>query len=673
MKRAVRDSTAVCAYGRKMPNLKNKYLVYLSVVLCLTFFLTLFNFALRFGQILFDFVGFSARIPFVEILIYFNYLLLLSLLLTLYRRWKEELATRKSNEKTILSLRKVIENMQIGVTVTDPKGKIIFTNLAEAEMHGYSIEELIGKDARIFGPPEIWKPMFQPIMKRFRRETTNVRKDGSTFPVQLMSDVVTTSEGSVFATITTCEDITERKQNEETIKQLAFYDALTGLPNRFLFNDRLGQELANARRHKELLSVFFVDLDRFKVVNDSLGHDTGDLLIREVSKRLKEIIREGDTACRLGGDEFLMLFPDISSVKDISAVAKKILDKLSEVFVLNDNEVYITASIGISIFPENGDSIEALAKNADAAMYYAKDQGRNNYQFYSESINANAIERIRMQGNLRKAVKQNQITVHYQPQIDLRSGRIVGAEALARWHHPEYGYVSPREFIPLAEELGLISSIGEFLLFTACAQNKLWQQAGFPPIRMAVNISTYQFVQKGFVKLLERVLNEIDIAPQYLELEFTESVVMKNSELISSTLEEVKSLGIQCSIDDFGTGYSSLNYLKYLPINRIKLDRLFISSLTTDHNDDAISKAVITMAHELNLKVTAEGVETAQQLEFLRSHGCDEAQGFLFSKAVPAKDFLKLLRNEQFRTIGKEYLPLSVDEGSPLFGRVFNP
>lgn len=636
----------------------NRYLFYLSLVLFLTFSLTLVNFISIFGHLLFDYFALSRSFPFMEPLIHFNYLLLLALLLMLFRRWRSEVIKRRSNEETLLSLQKVVETMQIGVTITDPQGKILYSNPAEAEMHGYGVEDLIGKDARIFGPPQIWKPMSQPMLKSFRRETLNVRKDGSAFPVQLMSDVVSTPEGTVFATVTTCEDITERKKNEETIRQLAFYDALTGLPNRALFNDRLSQELAKARRHKELLAIMFADLDRFKIINDTLGHTTGDLLLKAVSERLKNIIREGDTVSRLGGDEFIMLFPDITSPGDISRIAKKILESLTNVFELNDTEVYVTASIGISIFPENGDNVEILVKNADAAMYYAKEQGRNNYQFYGSAINASVLEKIRMQGNLRKALAQNEFILHYQPQVNLSSGKIVGAEALIRWQHPDHGLLGPQEFIPLAEDNGLISPIGDFLIFTSCAQNKAWQEAGFPPIHMAVNISTYQFIQKGFIKKLSGLLEEIGLEPKYLEMEFTESILMQNSDLISSTLAELKSLGIRCSIDDFGTGYSSLNYLKYLPIDKIKLDRSFVTSLTTNPNDDAISKAIITMAHELNLKVTAEGVENVQQLEFLRSHMCDEAQGFLFSKPLPAKDFVQLLMNEGFSGFGKKTVDL---------------
>ena len=622
---------------------KNRDILYLSIVLFLAFFLTVFTVVLNFGHTRSEFLSSYVRHPLTEALINFNFLFLLGLLLVLYRRWRRERSARRSNEGTLLSLQKAVETMQIGVTITDRKGKIVYINPADAEMHGYRVEELMGKDARIFAPPEIWKVKSpQSMLMRFRRETTNTRKDGSAFPVQLMSDVVTDSDGEVFAVITTCEDITERKKNEETIRQLAFYDPLTGLPNRSLFNDRLNQGLAKSRRHKELLAIMFLDLDQFKVVNDTLGHAVGDLLLQEVAQRLKGIIREGDTVSRFGGDEFVMLFPDITCAEDISLIAEKILRNLSHIYVLDGNDVHITASIGISVFPDNGGEQEVLAKNADTAMYYAKEQGRNNYQFYSATINENALERLILQNHLRKA-RDNEFIVHYQPLVDLKSGRITGAEALVRWQHPEYGLLSPAKFIPLAEETGLISSIGRHVCFTAFAQNKTWQEAGFSPFRMAINISMYQFNQKDFIKMLTGVLNEVGLAPEYVELEVTESIMMQNLEHTASTLNELKALGIHCAVDDFGTGYSSLTYLKQLPIGKLKLDKSFVHSLTKDPNDDAISKAVISMAHSMNLRVIAEGVETAEQLEFLRAHHCDEAQGFLFGKPMPAREFVQLL------------------------------
>jgi diguanylate cyclase (GGDEF)-like protein/PAS domain S-box-containing protein len=635
----------------------NRDFVYLSIVLFLAFFLTLFTLALNLRHARSDFLTSYVRFPLTEALINFNFLFLLGLLFVVYRRWRKERHARWSSQGTLLSLQKAVETMQIGVTITDRNGKIIYINPADAEMHGYRVEELMGKDARIFAPPHIWKAKSpQSMLMRFRRETMNTRKDGSTFPVQLMSDVVTDAEGEIFAIITTCEDITERRKNEETIKQLAFYDSLTGLPNRSLFNDRLNQELAKARRHKELLAVMFLDLDRFKVVNDTLGHAVGDLLLQEVAQRLKGIIREGDTVSRFGGDEFVMIFPDTLSLEDISVIAEKILRSLSDVYVLHDTDVHITASIGISVFPDNGDEQEVLVKNADTTMYYAKEQGRNNYQFYSATINENALERLILQNHLRRA-GNNEFIVHYQPQVDLRSGRISGAEALVRWQHPEYGLLSPVKFIPLAEETGLISSIGKHVCFTACAQNKTWQEAGFAPFRMAINISMYQFIQKDFIKMLKGVLDEVGLAPEYVELELTESIVMQNLEYTASTLNELKALGIHCAIDDFGTGYSSLSYLKNLPIGKLKLDKSFVNSLTKDPNDDAISRAVISMAHSLNLRVVAEGVETAAQLEFLRAHHCDEAQGYLFGKPLPAREFMQLLIPG-----GEEYAAIAVPD-----------
>jgi diguanylate cyclase (GGDEF)-like protein len=438
---------------------------------------------------------------------------------------------------------------------------------------------------------------------------------------------------------------------------LAFYDALTGLPNRALFDDRVGQALAKARRHDDTVAILFVDLDRFKNINDTLGHGTGDKLLKAVAERLKNSVRECDTVSRLGGDEFVLLFQEIEYADDLPVIGKKILERMSEAFFLNDREIYITASIGISVFPAGGADVETLLKNADVAMYLAKEQGRNNCQLYCAAINDNAVGRMRMQSDLRRAVKGKEFVAYYQPQVELKSGRIVGAEALVRWKHPEFGLLAPSEFIPLAEETGIIGELGEFLLHTACAQNKAWQEAGFPPIRMSVNISTYQFVQKGFIGMLKRILQETALAPQYLELEFTESIVMRNTDHISSSLAELKAMGISCSIDDFGTGYSSLNYLKYLPINRLKLDQSFVRSLTKDPNDEAISKAIIAMAHDLNLSVTAEGVENLHQLEFLRFHRCDEAQGFLFGSPGPPREFTKLLIEEGVRELRSRTAP----------------
>jgi diguanylate cyclase (GGDEF)-like protein/PAS domain S-box-containing protein len=634
-----------------MQEQKSKNLLYLSLILFVAFFLTIFNITLNFIDTIRDFFQSYTNFPVMEFVFNFSYILLLWFILLIYRRWKNESNERKKDEEALLSLRAAVSNMQIGVTVTNPEGKIIYTNQADAEMHGYSAEELIGKDARIFSPQTNWKPMFQPVRKRFRRESMNIRRDGTTFPVYLMSDIVTNRKGEIIATITTCEDITDRKRNEETIRNLAFYDSLTGLPNRALFNDRLFQELAKAKRQRQMMAVIFIDLDRFKVINDTLGHATGDLLLQAVAKRLRECIREGDTVSRLGGDEFLLLFPDITQVKDASVIAEKVIHECSKAFAVNDKELFVSASLGISIFPDNGDSIETLIKQADTAMYHAKQQGRNNYQFYSPEIDAYTTKKIEIEGNLRKAIINDELMLYYQPQVNLNNGHIVGAEALLRWQSIGQGFLSPAEFIPIAEETGLIQPIGEWIFRTACRQIKLWREAALPTIRISVNVSMNQFRQNSFVEILDKILEEMHIEPDLLELEITESTIMHDTGLTTKTLRILRSRGISIAIDDFGTGYSSLSYLKYLPITRLKLDQSFVHSLGINPNDEAISRAIIAMAHSLNLQVVAEGVENAEQLALLKSYDCDEVQGFFFSRPLAADGFMEFLKTYQDKSI----------------------
>ncbi len=626
---------------------QHSQLPYLMLVLFLTFLLTMFNLFVVFGQWILEYLRVYVHIPYKDLLINTDFLLLSFLLMFLYRRWQEEISRGRINEETLLSLQKAVENMQTGVTITAPEGIILYANRAEAEMHGYEVSELIGKAVRLLAPPETWRSRDQPLMSKFERETTNIRKDGSAFPVLLKSAFVTNPEGNVIAIVTTSDDITERKRNEETIRKMAFHDQLTGLPNRALFNDRLMNELGHARRQHNVLAVMFIDLDRFKIINDTKGHTVGDLLLRAVAERLRKTVREVDTVSRLSGDEFVLLFPDVKSKDNIAAIARKILDRLSSVFTVDGRDLYVSASIGISLFPEHADDGEGLLKKADMSMYYAKSQGRNNYQFFNPFIDADAIRTVRIQGDIRRAITELEFVVYYQPQVNLKTGKIVGAEALVRWQHPEFGLLLPDEFIPLAEDAGVISSIGEFVIHSACAQNKAWHEMGLPRIRVAVNISTYHFVQNDFVKMLRKKLDDVRLEPRFLELEFTESVLLRNAESNVSSIKELARLGVQCTIDDFGIGYSSLNYLKYLPIHRIKIDRAFVNSLAVTRQDQAIPRAIIAMARDLNLKVMAEGVETVEQLEFLRSHCCDEAQGYLFSMPIAAKDFCGLLAEEE--------------------------
>lgn len=438
-------------------------------------------------------------------------------------------------------------------------------------------------------------------------------------------------------------DITERKQAEERLNHLTNFDLLTNLPNRLLFRDRLGLAISRAPWHKRSVGVLLFDLDRFKVVNETLGQAMGDFLLKAVSERLSATVREGDTVARLGDDMFGLILDDLAQPADSFRVSQKILDSLGKPFQLKGQEIFVSASIGIAIFPNDGDEIDLLMKHADTAMYRAKEQGGNNYQLYAPAMNQHATKRLALENNLRRALERGEFLLYYQPKVDLTTGQIVGMEALIRWKSPEAGMVSPAEFIPLAEETGLIVPMGEWILRTACAQNKAWQKQALPPVRMGVNLSARQLQRQNLIGTIAHVLNETGLDPNYLELELTESLIMKSNESTMTELRELHLGGIEISIDDFGTGYSSLSYLKRLPINTLKIDKSFVQEVTTDPDDAAIVAAIITMAHTLKLKVVAEAVETVEQLEFLRGLKCDQMQGYLFSKPLPAEEITRLL------------------------------
>ncbi len=433
-------------------------------------------------------------------------------------------------------------------------------------------------------------------------------------------------------------DVTERKRAEEQIKSLAYHDVLTGLPNRLLFNDRLNVAVAQAHRQQQRLGILFLDLDRFKVINDSLGHSLGDRLLQAVAERLEAGVREGDTVARLGGDEFILLLPGIARADDIARVAEKILDSLRLPFRLEGRDLFVTASIGLSLYPEDGLDGETLVKNADIAMYRAKEQGRDNFQLYTQTMNERAVERLQLESSLRKALAHGELLLHYQPLLDLSTGRVHGVEALLRWEHPESGLVYPGEFMHLAEITSLILPIGVWTLRTACAQIKKWQEEGHPHLSVAVNLSARQFSQPEVVEHVKRALRETGLSARSLDLEITESHAMANAEATIHTLRELKALGVRISIDDFGIGYSSLSYLKRLPIDTLKIDQSFVRDITSDPDDAAIATAIIALAHTLKLRVVAEGVETQQQLEFLSTRQCDRMQGFLFSRPLAAAD-----------------------------------
>ncbi len=510
---------------------------------------------------------------------------------------------------------------------------------------GYSMEEL-----RSLTPldlkPEFSRHQFDALLEPLRRgetenlefETVHRRRDGSTYPVEVRLQLSRNENPPVFVAV--IQDISQRKETHERLQYLANYDTLTGLPNRTLLHDKLDQALIEANRHQRLVAVMFIDLDNFKVVNDSLGHETGDDLLKAVARTLKETIRAGDAVARLGGDEFVVVLANVAHVDDISRVANKIVQRVGEAVKLRDRAIVVTPSIGITVYPFDDASGKDLLKNADTAMYHAKTRGRNNFQFYTKDLNIRAERRLAIEQGLREAVIRDQFELHFQPQVDAHDGRLTGAEALLRWRHPEWGMVPPLDFIPVAEEAGLIHSIGEWVLRTACQQVKAWQGRLPPGFRMAVNLSSRQFDKADLPSTIANVLIRTGADASQLDLEITESLLMKNLEEVSAALNKISATGVTISMDDFGTGYSSLSYLQRLPIDILKIDRSFVNDITTDSGDAAIARAIIALAHSLDIKVIAEGVETDAQLAFLRQHGCDAIQGYFIAKPMPAGEFM---------------------------------
>jgi diguanylate cyclase (GGDEF)-like protein/PAS domain S-box-containing protein len=436
-------------------------------------------------------------------------------------------------------------------------------------------------------------------------------------------------------------NISEHTKYEEQIKQISLYDSLTGLPNKKLFDQCLEQLIIRSKYENFKIAVMFIDLDRFKMINDTLGHNFGDVLLQETAKRLKSCVRKNNMIARYGGDEFIILLENIN-YDEIEKVAQRIINSFKNLFIINDTEIYISPSIGISIYPDDADDSHALIKNADMAMYLAKDQGKNNFQFYKKELSKNLDRKATLESCLRKALQKDEFILHYQPQVDLNSGKIIGMEALIRWRHPELGMISPVEFIPLAEETGLIVSIGEWVLRTACKQNKLWQDEGFPKMRIAVNISAVQFQNENFLNSVNNILEETKLKPEYLELEITESI-MHNIKELKNILIELKKIGVQISIDDFGTGYSTLSILKNLPINKLKIDQLFLDDILINNSTVELMKTIIDMGHNLNFYVIAEGIEDKNQVSFLRQNKCNIGQGYLFSRPLPVENLRKTL------------------------------
>ncbi|MGA7442316.1 MAG: EAL domain-containing protein, partial [Candidatus Sulfotelmatobacter sp.] len=565
-------------------------------------------------------------------------------------RKQAEQALRRAEEK----YRAIFEDAVIGIFQASADGRLLNVNRAFAEIHGYdSPEQMLVELSNLNAAAQLFvEPKRMDVLRQVLGEKELVRdfeldvyrRDRSERVVLVNVRAVRDASGNMLFYEGTVEDVTARKVAEERVQFLAYYDALTGLPNRTLLQDRLATALAGARRRKDKVALLFLDLDRFKLINDSLGHSFGDLLLQEVAQRLKKWAREQDTVARLGGDEFLIVLTGVKNIADAAVAADRMTKSMTAGFVVQGRPLNITCSLGISVFPEHGTNSETLIKNADAAMYFAKESGRNNFRFFTKDLSAQAVERLTLENSLRPALEKNEFFLMYQPQVDIGTGRIIGLEALLRWQHPNLGLVPPDKFIQIAENVGLIVPIGEWVLRTACSQARKWQDEGLPAVMVAVNISAIQFRQKGFCKLIRKVLDETGLPAKYLELELTESLLLDNADLMLSVVEELKAMGVTLAIDDFGTGYSSLSYLKHFPVSKLKIDRSFVRDVAVNPDDAAITTAIISMAKSLNLKVIAEGVEDEAQMSFLRAQRCDEIQGYYFSKPLAVDKVAEKLR-----------------------------
>jgi diguanylate cyclase (GGDEF)-like protein/PAS domain S-box-containing protein len=564
--------------------------------------------------------------------------------------WLEAEVMRRIRQREL-----ILTSAGEGICGTDPEGNISFINPAAAAMLGYMQEDLLGHAAHatFYGRradgspyPAADCPLTNCLAGKFGindREDVFWRKDGTLLEVEFTCQPIIEA-GESLGTVVTFRDISERKRYRAEIERKSNFDDLTGLPNRNLLADRLAQGITRCRRSGGMLAVLLINLDRFKTINDSLGRTAGNTVLREVAQRLFAHTPVGVTLARTEGDEFVLTM-EIDGPAAVAQLAQPLLAALAEPCQVDTRQFFLTASIGIALYPRDGDNNETLLQNAAAAMTRAKIASGNAYQFYATEMNARALERLDMENGLRRAIDQGELVVHYQPQLSLKSGAIIGAEALVRWQHPERGLIPPGDFIPLAEESGLIVPLGTWVLRAACLQNRAWQEAGLPPFTVAVNLSARQVAAQDIVQLAGDILRETGLDARYLELELTESMVMADADAFIQATEQLKGLSITLSIDDFGTGFSSLSYLKRFSIDRLKIDQSFVHEMTQDPNSAVIAQAIISLAHSLGLAAIAEGVETAAQLNYLRSHHCDEMQGFLFSRALPADEFEALLKS----------------------------
>ena len=571
-------------------------------------------------------------------------------------RRQAERAIRESEKR----YRLLFERNLAGVFRTTLAGSFVECNQATACMFGYdSPEEVMEVPVANLYDAASDREGFLTKLKSEKSVTNHEmkfrRKNGESAWAVLNVSLVDDDSGIASIVEGTLVDITERKVAEERVQSLAYYDALTGLPNRILLHDRLSKALATARRQMHKVALLFFDLDRFKIINDSLGHSVGDLLLEDVAERLKSCAREEDTVARLGGDEFVIVLTHVNDIPGAAVSAERFMDAMTARFVIQGHSLSIGCSLGISIFPEHGADSETLIKHADAAMYSAKDIGRNNFQFFTADMNAQALERLTLENGLRLALEKKELFLMYQPQMNIATGKISELEALLRWQHPVLGLVPPDKFIRIAENSGLIVPIGEWVLRTACSQARKWKDEGLPPVSIAINVSAVQFRQQGFCELIRRVLRETGLAPHYLELELTESLLLGNADVTLSVLQELKAMGLTLAIDDFGTGYSSFSYLKRFPVSKLKIDRSFVRDVAVNPDDAAITTAIISMAKSLNLKVIAEGVEDEAQMSFLRAHQCDEIQGYYFSRPLAVDKVAEKLRGEALQALAENH------------------
>lgn len=578
---------------------------------------------------------------------------------THYLAIKEDITKRKSADDQLKLTAAVFDAASEAIMVCDAKQHIESVNKSFTEITGYDFNEVVGQRPAVLKSgrhgPDFYALMQQRLLThgKWEGEIWNRRKNGEIYPQWLSIKTVRDENGEIIRYISLFTDITNRKKNEEKILYQANYDALTGLPNRTLFMDRLNRALLRAERTKSSVALLFIDLDRFKHVNDTLGHASGDMLLKQAAERLNAVVRKTDTVARLGGDEFTVILQDLNDYHIVEVLVEKLLTDLSAPYDLDSNVAFVSASIGITIFPDDGGNLEELLKNADTAMYQAKENGRNLSQFFTREMNDEALERRDLENALHQALDREEFVLHYQPIVDAQSGNLISCEVLLRWHHPDHGNVMPGKFIPLAEDTGLILPIGEWVLMKACHEAVNWARHNKTPPNVSVNMSSRQFKRSDAADLVEKALNQTGLPAHRLTIEITESLLIEDDDKIIEQLNRIRALGVGLSIDDFGTGYSSLSYLRRFPISTLKIDRAFIMDLSKESEADALVSAILSMAHSLKLKVVAEGVEELTQLNILKEGGCDYIQGYYYSPPVPV---------EAFRIMAKQNEPLNPDE-----------